>query len=60
MLGISTPSVERVAIQHADTAIKGITDQGTDGVPGDNVLVKDANTLILSLCNVWFEAQREK
>lgn len=30
------------------------------GVPGDNVLVKDANTLILSLCNVWFEAQREK
>ncbi|AWO78856.1 MULTISPECIES: hypothetical protein [Serratia] len=60
MLGISTPSVERVAIQHADTVIKGITDQGTDGVPGDNVLVKDANTLILSLCNVWFEAQREK
>ena len=59
MLGISTPSVERVAIQHADTVIKGITDQGTDGVPGDNVLVKDANTLILSLCNVWFEAQRE-
>lgn len=60
MLGISTPSVERVAIQHADIAIKGITDQGTEGVPGDNVLVKDANTLILSLCNVWFEAQREK
>jgi hypothetical protein len=49
-----------VVIQHADTTIKGITDQGTDGVPGDNVLVKDANTLILSLCNVWFEAQREK
>jgi hypothetical protein len=58
MLGISTPAVERVMIQHADTTIKGITDQGTDGVPGDNVLVKDANTLILSVCNVWFEAQR--
>ncbi|MGO2370465.1 MAG: hypothetical protein ACTH6H_17790, partial [Serratia sp. (in: enterobacteria)] len=28
MLGISTPAVERVVIQHADTAIKGITDQG--------------------------------
>ncbi|MGB8666018.1 MAG: hypothetical protein WCD24_14900 [Serratia inhibens] len=58
MLGISTPSVERVAIQHIDTEIKGITDQGTEGVPGDNVLVKDANTLILSVCNVWFEVQR--
>lgn len=57
-LGISTPAVERVMIQHADTQIKGITDQGTDGVPGDNVLLKDANTLILSVCNVWFEAQR--
>ncbi len=58
MLGISTPAVERVMIQHADTQIKGITDQGADGVPGDNVLQKDANTLILSVCNVWFEVQR--
>lgn len=59
-LGISTPSVQRVAIQHPDATIQGITDQGTDGVPGDNVLVKDHNTLILSLCNVWFEVQRER
>lgn len=58
-LGISTPSVLRVAFQHPDATIKGITDQGTDGVPGDNVLIKDYNTLILSLCNVWFEVQRE-
>lgn len=60
MLGISTPSVQRVAIQHPDATIKGITDQGIEGVPGDNVLMKDHNTLILSLCNVWFEVQREK
>lgn len=59
-LGLSTPSVLRVAFQHPDAFIKGITDQGSDGVPGDNVLIKDHNTLILSLCNVWFEVQRER
>ncbi|MGL5387653.1 MAG: hypothetical protein ACRDCA_17640 [Serratia sp. (in: enterobacteria)] len=59
-LGISTPSVQRVIIQHQDVSVPGITDQGSEGVPGDNVLVKDRNTLIFSQCGVWFEAQRQK
>lgn len=59
-LGISTPSVQRVIIQHQDVTVPGITDQGTEGVPGDNVLVKDRNTLLFSQCGVWFEAQRQK
>ncbi|WP_447881207.1 hypothetical protein [Serratia fonticola] len=60
ILGISTPSVLRVIIQHQDVTVPGITDQGTEGVPGDNVLVKDRNTLLFSQCGVWFEAQRQK
>ncbi|MNL82516.1 hypothetical protein D3C87_2099150 [compost metagenome] len=59
MLGITKPAAERVTIQHADMEIKGITDQGTVGVPGDDVMFKDKNSLILSVCNVWFEAQRQ-
>lgn len=60
ILGISTPSVQRVIIQHQDVSVPGITDQGSEGVPGDNVLVKDRNTLLFSQCGVWFEAQRQK
>lgn len=59
MLGIVKPAVERVIIKHADVEIKGITDQGTVGIPGDDVMIKDKNSLILSVCNVWFEAQRQ-
>ncbi|WP_431222090.1 hypothetical protein ACQ86O_17010 [Serratia sp. L9] len=60
VLGISTPSVQRVIIQHQEVSVPGITDQGSEGIPGDNVLVKDPDTLILSQCGVWFEAQRQK
>lgn len=60
VLGISTPSVQRVIIQHQDVTVAGITDQGSEGVPGDNVLLKDNNTLVFSQCGVWFEAQRQK
>lgn len=60
ILGISTPSVQRIIIQHQDISVPGITDQGSEGIPGDNVLVKDSNTLIFSQCGVWFEAQRLK
>jgi hypothetical protein len=27
-------------------------------IPGDVVLLKDGNTIIFSLCNVYFEAER--
>lgn len=59
-LGISTPSVQRVIIQHQDITVPGVTDRGSEGIPGDNVLVKDPDTLIFSQCGLWFEAQRQK
>lgn len=53
-LGIRASKVRQVLINHDDANITG----ATTGIPGDNVLVKGKNTIVLSVCNVYFEAER--
>ncbi|HEY6445691.1 MAG TPA: hypothetical protein VIY53_04470 [Acidobacteriaceae bacterium] len=53
-LGIRAPSVTIVKLSHADADITGATVE----IPGDWALLKDNNTIILSVCNLYFEAHR--
>lgn len=53
-LGIRVPSATIVKIQHKDANITG----GTAEIPGDWVFLKDRDTIILSVCNLYFEAHR--
>jgi hypothetical protein len=53
-LGITKDSVVQIVIRHPAASITG----GTVEIPGDGVLVKDENTLVFSVCNVYFEAKR--
>jgi hypothetical protein len=53
-LGLKARVVTRVVIQHAEAEIAG----GTPQVPGDDILIKDRNTIVFSVCNVFFEAKR--
>ena len=53
-LGIKTDKVKQVIIQHPDRNITGATSE----IPGDSVLIKDKNTIIFSVCQVYFEAKR--
>ncbi len=54
-LGISAPRVKQIELGHepADITV------GTIEIPGDRVLIKDENTIIFSVCNVYFEAKRQ-
>ena len=53
-LGLNAKEVTQISIQHPPAAITGATVE----IPGDNILLKDTNTIILSVCNVYFEARR--
>jgi hypothetical protein len=53
-LGIKADKVTQVAIRHPAVDITG----GTVEIPGDSVLIKNANTIIFSVCGVYFESQR--
>jgi hypothetical protein len=53
-LGIKADKVTQVVIQHPAADITGATIE----IPGDNVLIKDKDTIIFSVCNVYFEAER--
>jgi hypothetical protein len=53
-LGIHANAVKRVKISHPPAEITG----GTIEIPGDEVLIKNQNTIIFSVCNVYFEARR--
>jgi hypothetical protein len=53
-LGIKTDRVTQVVIQHPNEATKAATTE----IPGDQVLIKDKNRIIFSVCNVYFEAER--
>jgi hypothetical protein len=54
-LGIGSATLTEVRFSHRDASITGATIE----VPGDRVLLKAENTLILSVCNVYFEARRK-
>jgi hypothetical protein len=53
-LGIEAGQVELVRIAHPAGNITG----GTIEIPGDQVLLEDRDTAILSVCNVYYEAKR--
>lgn len=53
-LGIKSTKVTQITIDHPAAEITGATIE----IPGDSVLLKAQNTIILSVCNVYFEAQR--
>lgn len=54
-LGIRTPDVNQISFSHPDAKIS----EATNEIPGDRVLIKDANSIVFSICNVWFEAKRQ-
>jgi hypothetical protein len=53
-LGIDAPEVKQVSINHAPAEITGATTE----MPGDEVLLKNRNFIVFSVCNVYFEAKR--
>jgi len=54
-LGIRARDVLRIVLTHAEANITGATVE----IPGDEVLIKDRDTIIFSVCNVYFEARRK-
>ena len=53
-LGINTPEVKQVTIEHSPAEIT----KATTEIPGDLLLVKNRKTIIFSVCNVYFGAKR--
>ncbi len=53
-LGIKEQKVVQIVIRHPIANITGATSE----IPGDSILLKNKNTIIFSVCNVYFEAKR--
>jgi hypothetical protein len=53
-LGIKADKVVQVVIQHPAASIT----EATTEIPGDSILIKDENTIVFSVCNLYFEAKR--
>jgi hypothetical protein len=53
-LGIKTDHVLEIKISHPDASITGASSE----IPGDAVLSRGKNTIIFSVCNIYFEAKR--
>src|SRR5581483_605759 len=53
-LGIRDDSVTEVEIQHSPAHLFAETSE----IPGDDVIVKNAATIVFSVCNTYFEARR--
>ncbi|MGD0482051.1 MAG: hypothetical protein ABSA42_17910 [Terracidiphilus sp.] len=54
-LGIRGSQATQIQIDHPAADITG----GSIEIPGDDILIKDRNTIVFSACNVYFEAKRE-
>jgi hypothetical protein len=54
-LGIRAPQATLVILGHEPADLTGATIE----IPGDEVLIKDKNTIVFSVCNVYFEAKRQ-
>jgi hypothetical protein len=55
-LGVLAGQVTEISIHHEPADLT----KATVEIPGDSVLVKDANTIIFSVCNLYFEATRAR
>jgi hypothetical protein len=53
-LGIRASDAMQISIQHSPARITG----GTAEIPGDDVLLKNKDTIIFAACNIYFEAKR--
>jgi hypothetical protein len=53
-LGLVARKAMEISIDHEPANISGATVE----IPGDELLVKDANTIVFSVCNLYFEAKR--
>jgi hypothetical protein len=53
-LGIKQARTTEIKIHHADARLSAATTE----IPGDDILMKDANTIAFSICNIFFEAKR--
>lgn len=54
-LGIKQTRTLEVRIQHADAHVSTATNE----IPGDDILLKNLDTIVLSVCNIYFEAKRD-
>ena len=59
-LGIAASAVKQVTINHPEVNIAELSQNGTAAVPGESILVEGPNTIILEICNAYFEARREQ
>lgn len=55
-LDIQAPQATIIELGHPEANITG----GTIEIPGDWALIKNNNTILLSVCNVYFEAHRKR
>lgn len=53
-LGIRATKATQIVISHEPADLTGATTE----IPGDEVLIKDDNTIVFSVCNTYFEARR--
>lgn len=53
-LGMNAPEAKQVSIEHPPAEIT----KATTEIPGDLLLLKNRNTIVFSVCNVYFEARR--
>ena len=58
-LGIASSAVEQITIDHPDVKISELSQNGSAAVPGESVLVVGPNTIIVEVCNTYFEGRRE-
>ncbi len=53
-LGINQARTTEIKIHHADALLSATTNE----IPGDDILVKDTHTIVFSVCNTFFVANR--
>jgi hypothetical protein len=55
-LGITANQATQITLIHEPAEITGATTE----IPGDRILIKGPNTIVFSVCNVYFEARRQR
>ena len=53
-IGINAPQAKQISIDHPPAEVT----KATTEVPGDEVLLKNDNVIVFSVCNLYFEARR--
>ncbi len=53
-LGIRTPSITEIDLQHDDADVTGASTE----VPGDTILIAGPNRIVVTACGVYYEAVR--